>query len=103
MTTEMKLKLIQVVTYLFIYTSKQAINSSNKICDVIRCNKYIYVEYVSNNIKYIYMVQIYIYMTQVYIYIFVSKLFPKYIFSISNILENIIIFYLKHNNVKIMI
>ena len=42
-------------------------------------------------------------MTQVYIYIFVSKLFPKYIFSISNILENIIIFYLKHNNVKIMI
>ena len=69
MTTEMKLKLIQVVTYLFIYTSKQAINSSNKICDVIRCNKYIYVEYVSNNIKYIYMVQIYIYiyMTQVYI------------------------------------
>ena len=53
----------------------------------------------SNIYIYIY---IYIYMTQVYIYIFVSKLFPKYIFSISNILENIIIFYLKHN-VKIMI
>ena len=33
---------------------------------------------------------------------FVSKKIPKYIFSISNILENIIIFYLKHN-VKIMI
>jgi hypothetical protein len=41
-------------------------------------------------------------MTQVHIYIFVSKLFPKYIFSISNILENILmIFYLKHN-VKII-
>ena len=64
---------------LFIYTSNQVIS--------------IYVRYVSK-----YMVQSSIYMTQVY----VSKLFPKYIFSISNILENIIIFYLKHN-VKIMI
>ena len=34
--------------------------------------------------------------------VYVSNFFSKYIFSISNILENIIIFYLKHN-VKIMI
>ncbi len=59
---------------------------------------HIYTRYVSNNINKVWFK--YIYDTS--IYIFVSKLFPKYIFSISNILENIIIFYLKHN-VKIMI